>query len=136
MFPFSADSYLRHPNTYLPSHAYNIPSEAELDLPRTLRRIGGCSSPDTDDIESYGFPSKRNRRRHINEDDIASIMLGNGSEPQRHDLSLIPFVSDERHSLLGLNTSNSDLSTNVCDIEDSECEGEQKPLNCIQQTSV
>lgn len=46
---------------------------------------------------------------------------------------------EERNSLLGgYANSNSDLSTNLCEIEDSECEGELKPLNYVgvQQTSV
>lgn len=47
--------------------------------------------------------------------------------------------AEERHSLLGGYASNSDLSTNLCEIEDSECETEHKPLNfmgSVQQTSV
>lgn len=48
--------------------------------------------------------------------------------------------AEERHSLLGgVYNSNSDLSTNLCEIEDSECETEHKPLNYmggVQQTSV
>lgn len=48
---------------------------------------------------------------------------------------------EERHSLLGGYPSNSDVSSNLCEIEDSECEAEQKPLNnsyigSVQQTSV
>lgn len=49
------------------------------------------------------------------------------------------FFSEERNSLLGEYGSNSDLSTNLCEIEDSECETETKPLNYlsgVQQTSV
>lgn len=51
-------------------------------------------------------------------------------------------VAEERHSLLGgCYQSNSDMSTNLCDIEDSECETEQKPLNymtgrVVHQTDV
>lgn len=47
-------------------------------------------------------------------------------------------VVDERHSLLGGYASTSDISTNLCEIEDSECETEQKPLNylSVHQTEV
>ncbi|KAJ8970951.1 hypothetical protein NQ317_014059 [Molorchus minor] len=111
----TADSYIRHPNSYLPTHGYNIPSEVEGDC---LQSPGA----DSDDVEPYGFPSNRNRRKHC-DDDISSVIT----------------TLEERHSLLGGYASNSDLSTNLCEIEDSECEIEQKPLNYlggVQQTSV
>ncbi|XP_019772654.2 fat-like cadherin-related tumor suppressor homolog isoform X8 [Dendroctonus ponderosae] len=104
-FP-TAESYLRHPNAYLPTHNYNIPSEAEAE---------SLQSPGSDDIEPYGFPSNRNRRKHM-DDDMASVIT----------------TLEERHSLLGgCYASNSDISTNLCEIEDSECETEHKPLNYI-----
>ncbi|CAG9865049.1 unnamed protein product [Phyllotreta striolata] len=110
----TAESYARHPNTYLPAHEYNIPTEAD-DL----------HSPegDSDDVEPYGFPSNRNRRKNC-DDDIASVIT----------------TLEERHSLLG-GYASSDLSANLCEIEDSECESEHKPLNnsylgSVQQTSV
>ncbi|XP_056644010.1 fat-like cadherin-related tumor suppressor homolog isoform X1 [Diorhabda sublineata] len=110
----TGDSYTRHPNSYLPAHEYNIPTEAD----ESLRSPGA----DSDDVEPYGFPSNRNRRK-ICDDDIASVIT----------------TLEERHSLLGY-ASNSDLSTNLCEIEDSECESEHKPLNSyvggVQQTSV
>ncbi|XP_049820796.1 fat-like cadherin-related tumor suppressor homolog isoform X5 [Aethina tumida] len=109
----TADSYIRHPNSYLPPHGYNIPSEPEIEC---LQSPGG----DSDDVEPYGFPSNRNRK---NDDDIASVIT----------------TLEERHSLLGGYASNSDLSTNLCEIEDSECETEHKPLNYlsgVHQTSV
>ncbi|XP_050293822.1 fat-like cadherin-related tumor suppressor homolog isoform X3 [Anthonomus grandis grandis] len=104
----TAESYLRHPNSYLPPHSYNIPSEAEAE---------SLQSPGSDDVEPYGFPSNRNRRM---DDDMASVIT----------------TLEERHSLLGgCYASNSDLSTNLCEIEDSECEtdfkSEHKPLNYI-----
>ncbi|KAJ8953022.1 hypothetical protein NQ318_015384 [Aromia moschata] len=110
----TADSYIRHPNSYLPSHGYNIPSEVEGDC---LQSPGA----ESDDVEPYGFPSNRNRRKNC-DDDISVIT-----------------TLEERHSLLGGYASNSDLSTNLCEIEDSECEIEHKPLNYlggVQQTSV
>ncbi|KAL1490534.1 hypothetical protein ABEB36_013210 [Hypothenemus hampei] len=113
----TAESYIRHPNSYLPPHSYNIPSEAEVE---------SLQSPGSDDVEPYGFPSKRNnRRKHTDDDDMASVIT----------------TLDERHSLLGgCYASNSDLSTNLCEIEDSECEAEHKPLNymsnSIHQTDV
>ncbi|XP_060526655.1 fat-like cadherin-related tumor suppressor homolog isoform X2 [Cylas formicarius] len=108
------ESYIRHPNSYLPSHTYNIRSEAD-----SLQSPGA----DSDDVEPYGFPSNRNRRKHI-DDDISSVIT----------------TLEERNSLLGgCYASNSDLSTNLCEIEDSECETEHKPLNYmsgVHQTSV
>ncbi|CAH0554100.1 unnamed protein product, partial [Brassicogethes aeneus] len=95
------ESYIRHPNSYLPAHGYNIPSEPEMEA---LQSPGA----DSDDVEPYGFPSNRKNRQ-------------------------------ERHSLLGGYASNSDLSTNLCEIEDSECETEMKPLNylsSVHQTAV
>lgn len=67
----TADSYVRHPNSYLPPHGYNIPSEAEGDC---LHSPGA----DSDDVEPYGFPSNRNRRKTC-DDDIGSVIttLGN-----------------------------------------------------------
>ncbi|KAL3276606.1 hypothetical protein HHI36_011978 [Cryptolaemus montrouzieri] len=115
-YHFTTDSYIRHPNSYLPSHGYNIPSEPEGDC---LHSPGA----DSDDVEPYGFPSNRNRRK-ICEYDAGSVIT----------------TLEERNSLLGGGFgSGSDLSTNVCEIEDSECEGEHKPLNyhsSVQQTSV
>ncbi|XP_065170403.1 fat-like cadherin-related tumor suppressor homolog isoform X3 [Atheta coriaria] len=103
-------NYTRHPNSYLPDHSFNIPSEVDC-LP----------SPDgeSEEIESYGFPSNRNRS---NDDDVGSI---------------ITTLEEQRSLLNGCGGSNDDLS-NLCEIEDSECEGEMKPLNykCVQQTSV
>ncbi|XP_063909336.1 fat-like cadherin-related tumor suppressor homolog isoform X5 [Zophobas morio] len=111
----NADSYIRHPNSYLPSHGYNIPSESEAEC---LQSPGA----ESDEVEPYGFPSNRNRRKNC-DDDIGSVIT----------------TLEERNSLLGGYGSNSDLSTNLCEIEDSECEAEHKPLNYmggVQQTSV
>lgn len=59
-----ADSYTRHPNSYLPAHEYNIPTEADdLHSPEA----------ESDDVEPYGFPSNRNRRKNC-DDDIASVI--------------------------------------------------------------
>ncbi|XP_031337329.1 fat-like cadherin-related tumor suppressor homolog isoform X2 [Photinus pyralis] len=108
------NSYIRHPNSYLPTHGYNIPSETEGDCVHS-------PGAESDDVEPYGFPSIRNRRP-CDDDDIGSVIT----------------TLEERHSLLGGFPSNSDISTNLCEIEDSECEGEQKPLNylSIHQTEV
>uniref|UniRef100_A0A1Y1MVJ3 Fat-like cadherin-related tumor suppressor homolog n=1 Tax=Photinus pyralis TaxID=7054 RepID=A0A1Y1MVJ3_PHOPY len=113
-FRFTTDSYIRHPNSYLPTHGYNIPSETEGDCVHS-------PGAESDDVEPYGFPSIRNRRP-CDDDDIGSVIT----------------TLEERHSLLGGFPSNSDISTNLCEIEDSECEGEQKPLNylSIHQTEV
>jgi protocadherin Fat 1/2/3 len=117
-FP-SAGSYLRHPNTYLPR--YNINSETETNGAQE-----DSEDDDDDDVEPYGFPSSR---RHHRDDEDGSVIT----------------VLGERASLLGGCTSNSDLSANLCDLDDSECEGsELKKLNHrrnwvptgITQTSV
>nr|XP_023018375.1 fat-like cadherin-related tumor suppressor homolog [Leptinotarsa decemlineata] len=111
-----AEIYIRHPNSYLPLHGYNITNEVEGD---SLQSPGA----ESDDVEPYGFPSNRNRIKNC-EDDMTSVIT----------------TLEERHSLLGGYVSNSDLSTNLCEIEDSECETEHKPLNSyanvVQQTSV
>lgn len=65
-FHIAADSYIRHPNSYLPSHGYNIPSEPEGDCLQS-------PSADSDDVEPYGFPSNRNRRKHC-DDDVGSVI--------------------------------------------------------------
>ncbi|XP_045469521.1 fat-like cadherin-related tumor suppressor homolog isoform X5 [Harmonia axyridis] len=115
-YPFTTDSYIRHPNSYLPAHGYNIPSEPEIEC---LHSPGA----ESDDVEPYGFPSIRNRRKICD-----------------YDSNSVITTLEERNSLLGGGFgSGSDLSTNVCEIEDSECEGEHKPLNyhsSVQQTSV
>ncbi|KAG5869907.1 Fat-like cadherin-related tumor suppressor-like protein, partial [Gonioctena quinquepunctata] len=111
-----ADLYIRHPNSYLPLHGYNITNEIEAE---SLQSPGA----ESDDVEPYGFPINRNRRKNC-DDDITSVIT----------------TLEERHSLLGGYVSNSDLSTNLCEIEDSECETEHKPINSyiniVQQTSV
>ncbi|KAJ8866041.1 hypothetical protein PR048_033565, partial [Dryococelus australis] len=98
----TADSYLRHPNTYLPRYV-NSETEAEL--------LNGVHNSDDEDgdVSPYGFPNSR----HWQDDDGSVIT-----------------VLGERTSLLGGATSNSDLSTNLCEIDDSECEStELKKLN-------
>ncbi|XP_063239987.1 LOW QUALITY PROTEIN: fat-like cadherin-related tumor suppressor homolog [Bacillus rossius redtenbacheri] len=97
----AADSYLRHPNTYLPRYV-NSETEAE-----PLDAAGGSEDDDDDGASPYGFPSGRRWR---DEDGSVVTVLG------------------ERTSLLGgggggTATSNSDLSTNLCELDDSECEG-------------
>ncbi|XP_049837416.1 fat-like cadherin-related tumor suppressor homolog isoform X3 [Schistocerca gregaria] len=92
------NTYLCHPNTYLPR--YNINSETETEP------LNGCNNADdTDDEEvvPYGFPTSK-RRKGDDEDGSVITVLG------------------ERASLLGGFTSNSDISTHLCEIEDSEFE--------------
>lgn len=57
---------MRHPNSYLPTHGLNITSEMEGD---SLQSPGA----ESDDIEPYGFPSNRNRRKNC-DDDISSVI--------------------------------------------------------------
>lgn len=62
----SAESYVRHPNSYLPAHGYNIQSEPEGECLQS-------PSADSDDVEPYGFPSNRNRRKPC-DDDVGSVI--------------------------------------------------------------
>lgn len=89
----SADSYLRHPNSYLPR--YNIHSETDGEFqPLTganKRAISGLdigphqqiieSDNDDDDIEdipSYGFPQAKRRNRREPSD--IDILISNGGK--------------------------------------------------------
>jgi protocadherin Fat 1/2/3 len=94
---------------------------------------------ESDEVEPYGFPSNRNRRKNC-DDDIGSVITTLGTDPRsRRRVVVNVCVAEERNSLLGGYGSNSDMSTNLCEIEDSECEAEHKPLNYlagVQQTSV
>uniref|UniRef100_A0A182QTF4 Fat-like cadherin-related tumor suppressor homolog n=1 Tax=Anopheles farauti TaxID=69004 RepID=A0A182QTF4_9DIPT len=116
----TADSYLRHPNSYLPK--YNIQSETEGEnVPLTGRKplngleIGGrhqLVESDDDDVESYGFPQTRRNRREPNE----------GSSLLSHS-----------RTMNSSNHSNSDLSTQLCEIDDSEYEEGGHPQQQQQQ---
>uniref|UniRef100_A0A182TNV0 Uncharacterized protein n=1 Tax=Anopheles melas TaxID=34690 RepID=A0A182TNV0_9DIPT len=73
----TADSYLRHPNSYLPK--YNIQSETEGEnVPLTGRKpLNGLEigrhqlvESDDDDVESYGFPQTRRNRREPSDIDL------------------------------------------------------------------
>jgi len=126
----SSESYLRHPNTYLPH--YNIHTDTENETNPLNGRLSTLESDEEeDDVVPYGFPSTRRNRCHkvIEEDEIGSVIT----------------TLEERNSLLGGATSNSDLSTNLCEIDDSEYEvvTDQKSNgrlwlsgNGITQTSV
>nr|CAH7734317.1 unnamed protein product [Callosobruchus chinensis] len=72
------DSYIRHPNTYLPAHGYNITGEADTDGPQS-------PGADSDDVEPYGFPSNRNRRRPC-EDDAESVITTLDSASCVHEI--------------------------------------------------
>ncbi|XP_023289907.1 fat-like cadherin-related tumor suppressor homolog isoform X2 [Orussus abietinus] len=106
-----SDSYLRHPNSYLPH--YNIHTDTENEANPLNGRLGGLESDpedDDDDVVPYGFPSaRRNNRCHRKGDDA-------------DDVGSVITTLEERNSLLGGGTSNSDLSANLCEIEDSEYE--------------
>lgn len=120
-------SYLRHPNSYLPH--YNIQTDTENEANPLNGRLSTLESDEEEDVVPYGFPSARRNRCHKLDDvdEIGSVIT----------------TLEERNSLLG-GTSNSDLSTNLCEIDDSEFEStEQKgngrvwiPSNGITQTSV
>nr|XP_031838717.1 fat-like cadherin-related tumor suppressor homolog isoform X2 [Nomia melanderi] len=124
-----SESYLRHPNSYLPH--YNIHTDTENETNPLNGRLSTLESDEEeDDVVPYGFPSTRRNRCHKGDeaDEIGSVIT----------------TLEERNSLLGGATSNSDLSTNLCEIDDSEYEiAEQKSNgrlwlsgNGITQTSV
>ncbi|XP_037031417.1 fat-like cadherin-related tumor suppressor homolog isoform X7 [Bradysia coprophila] len=129
----TADSYLRHPNSYLPR--YNIQSETDGEsAPLTgNRNFNGddmadqhITESDDEDVPSYGFPSQQKRRNRRNVSDI-DLLISNGGE---HNLLL-----GNHHG-----TSNSDVSTHLCEIDDSECEQEStksvKWAPSVQSTQV
>nr|XP_034195560.1 fat-like cadherin-related tumor suppressor homolog isoform X8 [Osmia lignaria] len=124
-----SESYLRHPNSYLPH--YNIHTDTENETNPLNGRLSTLESDEEeDDVVPYGFPSSRRNRCHKGDeaDEIGSVIT----------------TLEERNSLLGGATSNSDLSTNLCEIDDSEYEiADQKSNgrlwlsgNGITQTSV
>ncbi|XP_053978063.1 fat-like cadherin-related tumor suppressor homolog isoform X1 [Hylaeus volcanicus] len=124
-----SESYLRHPNSYLPH--YNIHTDTENETNPLNGRLSTLESDEEeDDVVPYGFPSTRRNRCHKGDDidEIGSVIT----------------TLEERNSLLGGATSNSDLSTNLCEIDDSEYEiADQKSNgrlwlsgNGITQTSV
>uniref|UniRef100_A0A453Z051 Uncharacterized protein n=2 Tax=Anopheles gambiae TaxID=7165 RepID=A0A453Z051_ANOGA len=113
----TADSYLRHPNSYLPK--YNIQSETEGEnVPLTGRKpLNGLEigrhqlvESDDDDVESYGFPQTRRNRREPSDIDLV-LKTDEGSSLLSHS-----------RTLNSSNHSNSDLSTQLCEIDDSEYE--------------
>ncbi|XP_014488108.1 PREDICTED: fat-like cadherin-related tumor suppressor homolog [Dinoponera quadriceps] len=128
----SSESYLRHPNSYLPHYNIHTDTENETNpLNGRLSTLESDEEEEDDDVVPYGFPStrRRNRCHKVDEaDEIGSVIT----------------TLEERNSLLGGATSNSDLSTNLCEIDDSEYEiAEQKSNgrlwlsgNGITQTSV
>ncbi|XP_040169860.1 fat-like cadherin-related tumor suppressor homolog isoform X2 [Anopheles arabiensis] len=113
----TADSYLRHPNSYLPK--YNIQSETEGEnVPLTGRKpLNGLEigrhqlvESDDDDVESYGFPQTRRNRLEPSDIDLV-LKTDEGSSLLSHS-----------RTLNSSNHSNSDLSTQLCEIDDSEYE--------------
>ncbi|XP_058065437.1 fat-like cadherin-related tumor suppressor homolog [Anopheles bellator] len=114
------DSYLRHPNSYLPK--YNIQSETEGEnVPLTGRKpLNGLEvgrhqlveSDEDEDVESYGFPQTRRNRREPSDIDLV-LKTDEGSSLLSHS-----------RTLNSSNHSNSDLSTQLCEIDDSEYEQE------------
>lgn len=86
-FAFPADSYLRHPNSYLPKY---IASETDGEnAPLTSgrqRQINGLDigphqivESDDEDIPPYGFPSHGKRRNRRDGSDI-DLVLGSGGK--------------------------------------------------------
>lgn len=134
----TADSYLRHPNSYLPK--YNIQSETEGEgAPLTGGGGGGGPSrkplngleigphqlvesdeeeeEGEDGIQAYGFPAMKRRNRRQPSD--IDMVLHSGGESSS-------LLSHSRN-LNSSNHSNSDLSTHLCEIDDSEFEQDMPP---------
>lgn len=137
----TADSYLRHPNSYLPK--YNIQSETEGESAPLTGGVGSRKplngleigphqlvESDDEDIQAYGFPQKRRNRREPSDIDLVLHSGGEGSSLLSHP-----------RNLNSSNHSNSDLSTHLCEIDDSEYEQEQlqlpmhQPMQQHQSTS-
>ncbi|XP_062556294.1 fat-like cadherin-related tumor suppressor homolog isoform X3 [Armigeres subalbatus] len=126
------DSYVRHPNSYLPK--YNIQSETEGEsAPLTgvgsRKPLNGLEigphqlvESDDEDIQAYGFSQKRRNRREPSDIDLVLHSGGEGSSLLSHPRNLNSF-----------NHSNSDLSTHLCEIDDSEYEQEQPQRQTHQQ---
>lgn len=81
-----AESYLRHPNSYLPR--YNIQSETDGEsAPLTGKKpLNGLDigphqiiESDEEDVPSYGFPSQQIRRNRREPSDI-DLALSNGGK--------------------------------------------------------
>lgn len=87
---FTADSYLRHPNSYLPR--YNIQSETDGECAPLTGTAGGkrqfkCPDigpqqiieSDEEDVPSYGFPAQQRRRNRRETSDI-DLIINNGGK--------------------------------------------------------
>lgn len=87
IFLYTADSYVRHPNSYLPR--YNI-NNSETDgecAPLTGRALKGLeigpqqileSDDEEDTVPSYGFPIQKKGQNRRNFTDIDSIIHNGG----------------------------------------------------------
>lgn len=93
-FNFTADSYLRHPNSYLPKYiasetdGENVPLTSGNNGPamQRQRQINGLDigphqivESDDEDIPPYGFPSHGKRRNRRDGSDI-DLVLGSGGK--------------------------------------------------------
>lgn len=144
---------MRHPNSYLPKYIASETDGENVPLtsgngPSSMQRqrqINGLDigphqivESDDEDIPPYGFPSHGKRRNRRDGSDI-DLVLGSGGT-----LNLVYYFANnflilfsdaipgENSSLLGHNIgSNSDISTHLCEIDDSEYEQEQ--MNKQQQ---
>lgn len=85
---FIAESYVRHPNSYLPR--YNIQSETDGEsAPLTGGGLRAFKCPDIgpqqiiesdeEDVPSYGFPTQQKRRNRRDASDI-DILISNGGK--------------------------------------------------------
>lgn len=95
-----AESYLRHPNSYLPR--YNIQSETDGEsMPLTgKRQLNGLDigphqiiESDEEDVQSYGFPLQQKRRNNRIPSDI-DLALSHGGEFRVFFLRLLRRMDD------------------------------------------
>lgn len=109
--PSSPLRYQSHPNQYLPKHSLGtIPSPNHSWT--TQSQFRNISDISDDDIVSYGFPTHGGRGFRLDAE------LGTSPPNFRHSSGPMDCISASGYT--STNASCSDISANVCDIEDSE----------------
>jgi protocadherin Fat 1/2/3 len=125
----SSESYLRHPNSYLPH--YNIHTDTDNDVMTTIPLNGGCLGTlvsDEEEGEDEEEPEDEEEEEDQNQDNVVPYGFPSARR-NRCPRKRVEDGFEERNSLLGGANSNSDLSTNLCEIDDSEFEIAQQKSN-------
>ena len=161
----SSESYLRHPNSYLPH--YNIQTDTDSEHQplngsiTTPIVIGGNKKnkngalgilASDDELENNDDEGEDDEDQDLDDDDEDDNVVPYGFPSARsrnrcaRATDLVITNLDERNSLLGNNgtaNSNSDLSTHLCEIDDADFEIAQQKSNGrawhiggVTQTSV